>query len=63
MKISKPLIDPFAPVRKAKPADRTDQSRHLASADFAKGVDVVEVLDTLPADLWELFKPPAPETR
>jgi hypothetical protein len=63
MKITKPLIDPFAPVKKPRPADKADQSRHLASADFAKGVEVVEMLDTMPADLWELFKPPVSESR
>jgi hypothetical protein len=58
MKLSKPLIDPFAPVPKATPRERIDPlTRRLSPADFAKGVEVVEMLDTMPADLWELFNP------
>ena len=58
MKTFKPLIDPFAPVQKATPRERLDpHARRLLPGDFAKGVDVVEVLDTMPADLWELFNP------
>ena len=54
----KPLTDPFAPVQKATPLERLDpHARRLSPGDFAKGVEVVEVLDTLPADLWELFNP------
>ena len=54
----KPLIDPFAPVQKATPRERLDpHARRLSPGDFAKGVEVVEVLDTMPADLWELFNP------
>ena len=58
MKPHKPLIDPFAPVQKRTPADRGDpHSRHEAQADFARGVDVVEVMETMPAELWDLFQP------
>ena len=58
MKTYKPLIDPFAPVQKATPRERLDpHARRLSPGDFAKGVEVVEVLDTMPADLWELFNP------
>jgi hypothetical protein len=58
MKTFKPLTDPFAPVQKATPRDRLDPlARRLSPGDFAKGVEVVEVLDTMPADLWELFNP------
>jgi hypothetical protein len=58
MKTFKPLTDPFAPVQKATPRERLDPlARRLSPGDFAKGVEVVEVLDTMPADLWELFNP------
>ena len=44
-----------------KRASQKDASRqwHPSVLEFEDGVDVTEVVDTLPGELWDLFRPSA----
>jgi hypothetical protein len=44
-----------------KRASQKDDSRqwHPSVLEFEDGVDVTEVVDTLPGELWDLFRPSA----
>ena len=49
--------------RPAKPAAEPGSVPwHPSAVEFTRGVEVTEVMDSLPAELLELFNPPAAPT-
>jgi hypothetical protein len=56
---------PQAPPRAKKSGAGKDDSRqwHPSVLEFADGVDVSEFGDTLPGEVWDLFRQDAPDTQ
>jgi hypothetical protein len=48
-----------AALARKKRASQKDESRpwHPSVLEFEDGVDVSEIVDTLPGELWDLFRP------
>jgi hypothetical protein len=52
-----------AALARKKRESQKDDSRqwHPSVLEFEDGVDVIEVVDTLPGELWDLFCPTQPD--
>jgi hypothetical protein len=61
MKPAQPLVGPALPSMPPATGAEGAAPRHPAAVEFARGVEVTEVVDSMPGELLELFAALTPE--